>query len=121
MGGTGELDVVVVNWNTGGYLADCLQSVHAAASVDLGRMAVVDNASRDDSLTRAAPWLDLPGSVAVRNRTNAGFAAACNQGARLGRAPLILFLNPDARVLPSTLARVVAFFRTPAARTVGVC
>jgi GT2 family glycosyltransferase len=118
---TGELDVVIVNWNTGGYLAECLRSVHAPGSVDLGRVVVVDNASRDDSLNRAAPWLDLPSSVVVHNRTNAGFAAGCNQGAGFGQAPLILFLNPDARVLPSTLARVVAFFGTPAAATVGIC
>jgi len=122
MNDPGELDVVIVNWNTGGYLADCLRSVHASAgAVDLGRIVVVDNASGDDSLARARRWLDGPPSVLVRNPGNAGFAAACNQGARLGTAPLILFLNPDARVLNSALARVVAFFRTPAARTVGIC
>jgi hypothetical protein len=27
----GDLDVVVVNWNTGGYLASCLESVYASA------------------------------------------------------------------------------------------
>lgn len=117
-----RLDVVVVNWNTGRYLATCLESVHrSAASVDLGRVIVVDNGSTDDSLARAAPWLDLPQSLVVRNPTNAGFAAACNAGARLGDAPLVLFLNPDARVLGCTLSRVVAFFGTPAARTVGIC
>ncbi|MGY1618362.1 glycosyltransferase family 2 protein [Geodermatophilus sp. SYSU D00691] len=122
MSDPGEIDLVVVNWNTGGYLAECLRSVHASAGrVGLGRVVVVDNASRDDSLARARPELDRPTSVVVRNPHNAGFAAACNQGARLGRAPLICFLNPDARVLDSTLARVVEFFRTPAARTVGIC
>jgi N-acetylglucosaminyl-diphospho-decaprenol L-rhamnosyltransferase len=122
MSDPGELDVVVVNWNTGRYLADCLRSVHASAGrVVLGHVAVVDNASSDDSLARARPWLDRPEFVVVRNRSNAGFAAASNQGARLGQAPLILFLNPDASVLEDTLARVVAFFGSPAARTVGIC
>src|SRR3712207_6483587 len=60
MSDPGELDVVIVNWNTGGFLADCLRSVHESASVELGRVIVVDNASGDDSLTRAAPWLDQP-------------------------------------------------------------
>jgi GT2 family glycosyltransferase len=122
MSRAGELDVVVVNWNTGGYLAACLGSVHASAgAVDLGRVVVVDNASCDDSLARARPWLDLPPSVELCNRSNVGFATACNQGARLGSAPLILFLNPDVRVLDSSLVRVVAFLGSPAARTVGIC
>jgi N-acetylglucosaminyl-diphospho-decaprenol L-rhamnosyltransferase len=122
MSRAGALDVVVVNWNTGSYLADCLRSVHASAgTVDLGRVVVVDNASCDDSLARARPWLDLAASVDVRNPSNVGFASACNQGARLGAAPLILFLNPDARVPDGTLARVVTFFGSPAARTVGIC
>jgi N-acetylglucosaminyl-diphospho-decaprenol L-rhamnosyltransferase len=118
----GEFDVVVVNWNTGGYLADSLCSVYQAQrSAQLGRVIVVDNASLDNSLERAAEWLDRPASRLLRNAENRGFGTACNQAAREGSAPLIVFLNPDARVLDGAIDRVVAFLGSPGGRTVGIC
>lgn len=118
----GDLDVVVVNWNTGGYLGECLGSVYdSSPSTQLGKVVVVDNASSDDSLERAEPWLHRAKSVLLRNTDNRGFAAACNQGARAGAAPFILFLNPDARVLDTALVRVLDFLSSPAGQHVGIC
>ena len=119
----GDLDVVVVNWNTGRYLADCLESVYASAkgSEWLGRVIVIDNASTDDSLELAGPWLREPGTVLVRNAENRGFGAACNQGAHEGTAALLLFLNPDARLLSGVIDRVRQFLASPAGRVVGIC
>jgi N-acetylglucosaminyl-diphospho-decaprenol L-rhamnosyltransferase len=117
-----DLDVVVVNWNTGGYLGECLASVYeSSAPVRLGKVVVVDNASSDDSLGRAEPWLSRASSVLVHNAENRGFAAACNQGARAGAAPFVLFLNPDARVLDTAIVQVVDFLRSPGGRSVGIC
>jgi N-acetylglucosaminyl-diphospho-decaprenol L-rhamnosyltransferase len=78
------LDIVIVNWNTGGQLRACLESIVPAAAAGgdlfaLRRVCVVDNASADgsaDGLARA----ELPLQI-VRNPANRGFAAACNQGA----------------------------------------
>lgn len=42
------------------------------------------------------------------NAANPGFGAGCNAGARGGRAPYLLFLNPDARLRPGALACLVA-------------
>jgi N-acetylglucosaminyl-diphospho-decaprenol L-rhamnosyltransferase len=43
------LDIVIVNWNTGGQLGDCLRSLPAVntGGFALGRVIVVDNASSD--------------------------------------------------------------------------
>jgi N-acetylglucosaminyl-diphospho-decaprenol L-rhamnosyltransferase len=115
------LDVVVVNYNGGWYLRKCIQSLFAAERPNFswGKVVVVDNASTDDSI-HTVPDSDLPVKV-VRNAANRGFAAANNQGARLGNADLILFLNPDARVAPGTLARSVAFMADPHNAQVGIC
>ena len=47
-----RLDVVIVNWNTGRYLRDCLEAISTASrsSYVLDRVVVVDNGSTDDSL-----------------------------------------------------------------------
>lgn len=115
-----SLDIVIVNWNTGGALRECIESIHAAAQgIALQRVVVVDNASSDDSLALAqAAGCPL---VIVRNEENRGFAAACNQGARGSTADYLLFLNPDTRLEAHTLARTLEFMEASARSDVGIC
>jgi N-acetylglucosaminyl-diphospho-decaprenol L-rhamnosyltransferase len=91
------LDVVIVNWNSGEHLRRCVASLAAiAAQVPGLRVIVVDNGSADGSLDR----LEEAGLrlTIVRNATNRGFAAACNQGSSVGDGDALLFLNPDTIV-----------------------
>lgn len=115
-----SLDIVIVNWNTGDALQACLQSiVDGAADVGLARVVVVDNASSDASMARV---LELPLPLTtIRNAVNQGFGAACNQGAAGSTADYLLFLNPDTRLEPDTLARSLAFLDAPAQHDVGIC
>lgn len=116
-----RVDIVIVNWNTGPYLCDCLRSVAAAgrSTFELGTIVVVDNASTDDSLDGVQ---DLPLPLRVlRNQDNRGFAAASNQGARAGDGDLVLFLNPDTRLLSETLDLSIAFMSDPENSQIGIC
>lgn len=107
-----QLDVVIVNWNSGALLADCLDALAASSIASALHVIVVDNASHDGSWKACGP--DRPAPVTlIRNPDNRGFGAACNQGAAAGEAPFILFLNPDTRVFPDTLERAVAFAAQP--------
>ncbi|MEU9389982.1 glycosyltransferase family 2 protein [Streptomyces sp. NPDC048324] len=117
----GDLDIVIVNWNTGPWLRKCLQSVTKCRhpGFTIASVVVVDNASTDGSADRLDA-LPLPLSV-LRNATNHGFAAACNQGARRGCAPFVLFLNPDTELYEDTLDRALGFLRRPDAASVGIC
>jgi len=108
------LDIVIVNWNSGIQLRRCLESVTRANQHDLAlrRVTVVDNASSDHS---AEGLEDLPLPLAViRNPTNRGFAAACNQAALSSPATYLLFLNPDTILETDSLAVPVAFLEQPA-------
>lgn len=76
----------------------------ALASVPPGvGVVVVDNASPDRSADHAV----AAGARLVTNRGNLGFGTGCNRGAALVRTPYTLFLNPDARLSPGSLARLV--------------
>jgi N-acetylglucosaminyl-diphospho-decaprenol L-rhamnosyltransferase len=99
--GGADLTVVVVNYNTGDYLARCLRSAWEAAGDARIEMVVVDNASADGSAERAVAA--IPEARLIANRTNRGFAAAANQGIRASTAPFVLLLNPDAEILAGTL------------------
>lgn len=98
--------VVVVGHECGPYLARCVRSV-LASTVPL-EVVVVDNASRDESLSllEQAVVGDLRMCV-VRNRTNPGFAAGVNQGLGLSSSPFVLLLNPDAVIESGAIARLL--------------
>jgi GT2 family glycosyltransferase len=114
------VDVVVVNWNTGDCLRACLASLNASVGVELESVVVVDNASVDGSPDHLP---ELSTLRVLRNHDNRGFAAACNQGSAMGAAPLVLFLNPDTVVEPTTLARAAWYLLDPSAQAArrGVC
>jgi hypothetical protein len=116
-----SLDIVIVNWNTGDLLASCVQSVFEAdaSSATLDRVVVVDNASSDRSLSRLGRFGDR--LTVIRNTENRGFAAACNQGARIGTSEYVLFLNPDTRLFRDSLQRPLRFMNDPAHVDVGIC
>lgn len=116
-----RLDIIVVNWNSGNGLSQCLESIVAADKhgILLSRVVVVDNASSDESL-KAVASVRLPMLQSIRNDRNRGFAAACNQGAAGSEADYLLFLNPDVRLLANSLAHPVAFMERPENSSVGI-
>jgi N-acetylglucosaminyl-diphospho-decaprenol L-rhamnosyltransferase len=115
-----RLDVVIVNWNAGSYLADCVRALQASTqtSFELGDVVVVDNASSDGSVDRLA---ELRSVRVIENDVNRGFGAACNQGASVGSGELVLFLNPDTAVPPTALDEAAAFMTDPASEGIGIC
>jgi GT2 family glycosyltransferase len=96
----------VVNWNTGGDLAVCVENLRLGVGGQVDEIVVVDNGSSDDSVAR----LGTPSGVTVvQAGQNLGFAAGANLGARHCRGPLLLFLNPDARLLPGAIHAAVDY------------
>jgi N-acetylglucosaminyl-diphospho-decaprenol L-rhamnosyltransferase len=118
--GGSDVDVVIVNWNTGGLLRQALASIASSERQGLGsvRAVVVDNASADDSLSRIED-AGVPLRV-IRNDRNRGFAAACNQGASGSAADYLLFLNPDMTLFADTLRRAVGFMDSERGAGVGI-
>lgn len=93
--------VLVVNWNGRDFLTRCLESLHRQRRQP-DHILVVDNASTDDSLTRAEPW--LRDAELIRLSSNVGFARANNIAARAAsRFDAFALLNPDAVAEPDWL------------------
>ena len=103
--GEAELAVVIVNFNTAGYLERCLASLERLRG-DIGvDVLVIDNASHDGSHLRAVKA--HPSARLIANPTNVYLSPAWNQGARETKAPWLLFLNPDTEWFHGTLADLV--------------
>jgi GT2 family glycosyltransferase len=99
------LSVVIVNWNSGPVLAECLQSLIEHPPPRDWEVLIVDNASRDDSVDRALGV--LPTALVVRNHDNRGLAAANNQGIGLSRGWALLICNPDVRFTSGAVEAMV--------------
>lgn len=100
------VDVVVVAYRCEALLRSCLASLSRNRPSRPMSVWVVDNASNDgtaDMVAREFPWVEL-----IRCDTNLGFSAGNNVAIRRGDAAYVLALNPDTRVEPGSLDRLLA-------------
>ncbi|NJM55025.1 MAG: glycosyltransferase family 2 protein [Verrucomicrobiae bacterium] len=94
--------VLIVNYNSGGYLQRCVSALLSQTMRDF-EVVVVDNASTDGSLE------GLPQDERLRidrAGVNLGFAAGNNRAAADATAPFLVMLNPDAIPAPDWLERL---------------
>lgn len=106
--------LVVVTYRSAAVLPEFFASLPAALTgVSQHELIVVDNASGDDTLEtvqRCAPR----GTVVVARTTNDGYAAGVNAGiAAARRTNAILILNPDVRLEPGSVARLLERLKKP--------
>jgi GT2 family glycosyltransferase len=108
-----DVVVIVVTWNSADVLSAFLRSLPAALEGvrDWG-LVVVANDSADDTLgvvRRTAPWASI-----VQTGRNAGYAAAINAGvASAAPSPAVLICNPDLRLSPGSVSRLVEALAVP--------
>lgn len=101
-----ELDVVIVTFDTREVTLSCLERL---SDPPAGRAIVVDNGSTDG--TAGAVAAAHPAATVVRLERGVGFAEACNRGAAVGVAPLVLFLNSDVLARPDAVDHLVGALR----------
>ncbi len=71
-----DISIIIVNYNTAGLLAACLNSI--APKFDLRtEVIVVDNASEDESVSLVNHY--FPWVILIANTHNVGFSRANNQ------------------------------------------
>ena len=114
-----KLSVVIVNYNVSHYLLQCVDSLsHALRGTD-SELIVVDNHSRDNSVTLLREY--HPEVRIVENLHNLGFAKANNIAIRQSRGEYVLLLNPDTIVSESVVKGVISFLDShPEAGSAGV-
>ena len=95
-GGPGRFDVSIVIplFNKVEYTRNCVEALASASGMEgAAEIVFVDNGSTDGTGEFLA---SLGGDIViVRNTKNLGFAASCNQGARVARGRNLVFLNND--------------------------
>ena len=113
--GSAKLSLVILNYNSGRYLSDCLQSIYRSHLKDNIDIVVVDNASSDSSIILAkkvkANNSQILNTKYLILNTNLGFSVGNNKGLKVTNpnSPYVLFLNPDTIVSKNTLQKTIDF------------
>jgi hypothetical protein len=116
-----KLNIIIVNWNSGSQLRDCIASISTAdkSNFFLNNVIIVDNASTDGS-ANSLNTLEVPLKL-IFNDKNLGFSKGCNQGALYSQADYLLFLNPDTRLFFNSLTKPIHFMEENKNKHVGIC
>ncbi len=104
-GGPGSIAAVVVNYNGGAAVLECVRSL-AAQTRRPDCIVVVDNASRDGSAVRVRT--EFPEVQVLERRVNGGWGVGCNQGIELTDSEFVALVNNDAYLDPQCLEQMVA-------------
>lgn len=79
-----KTSVIIVKYNSGKYLKNCIASVQSQKPYEI---IIIDN-----------------------DKENRGYGKACNLGAEKAKGDVLLFLNPDTRLLPGCIKTMSDFF-----------
>jgi GT2 family glycosyltransferase len=101
----GALDVSIVSYRCEELLRDCLASVREHPPSHPMTVHVVDNASGDG--TAGMVSREFPEFRLTASERNLGFSAANNLAIGAGDAPYVLVLNPDTRITPGSIDRML--------------
>jgi len=93
-----EVSIIIVNYNSGELLANCLRSI-TASIFSRFEVIIYDNASTDASIDRVTGEFGGDSRIQIiRGPLNLGFSKANNLAVARSRGRLLHFLNPDMQV-----------------------
>jgi GT2 family glycosyltransferase len=99
--------VIVLNYNAGELLIDCIQSLVNTNNYKL-EIIVVDNISTDNSHKTCKE--KFPEIKLIENKENMGYCEGNNIGIRDAKGEFIVILNPDTIVEPDWLDELMKAF-----------
>lgn len=109
-----EVDVVIVTGGRWDFLKECLEALdNQTIPVNI---LILDNASDPEERIQNNDLFNERTSKRIQQ--SLGFPAANNEAARMGSAPIILFLNDDCVLTENAVEKMLEIFKEP---PIGVC
>jgi GT2 family glycosyltransferase len=89
------ISIIVLNYNAGELLLNCINSLKKSTYQNI-EILVVDNISSDDSHTKCKK--QFPDIKLIQNKKNLGYCGGNNVGIKEAKGEFIVILNPDTIV-----------------------
>jgi GT2 family glycosyltransferase len=103
-----NVSIIVVTWNASKFVEECFGSIFEEVRELSAEVIAVDNASQDGTAERIAER--FPAARLIRLPRNLGFAKANNIAIAAARpGEYIALMNPDARLLPGCLHKLLEY------------
>ena len=96
-----DISIIIVNYNSGELLFNCLSSINKELSINY-EVIIVDNNSTDNSIALCNSYEGNEKFKFIHSKENLGFAKGCNVGADYSNGHILHFLNPDTQLQPGS-------------------
>ena len=101
------VSIIVLNYNAGNLLLNCIESIKKSTYTNL-EILVVDNISSDSSQTKCKE--EHPDIRLIQNKRNLGYCGGNNVGIKEARGEFIVILNPDTIVEHSWISELISAY-----------
>ncbi|MDC0171506.1 glycosyltransferase family 2 protein [Candidatus Nitrosopelagicus sp.] len=101
------VSIIILNYNAGDLLLNCIESVQKSNYKNL-EIIVVDNISSDNSQNKCKE--KFPEISLIQNNKNFGYCEGNNIGIRSARGDFIMILNPDTIIEPDTITELFSAY-----------
>ena len=104
-----DLSIIIVNWNTGNLLYNCVKSINENMSDNNYEIIITDNDSRDNSCNNIEAELD--NVKIIYSKDNLGFSKGNNLAVKEAKGDYVLFLNPDTIILKDSINKALDYIK----------
>jgi glycosyltransferase involved in cell wall biosynthesis len=102
------VSIIVVCHNDGRWLSPCLESIRAQTIFQQTELIIADNTSTDDTPQKAKSLIaNWPNATWFSTGGDNGFGVACNRATDIARGKYIYLLNPDLKLEPECVERLL--------------
>lgn len=102
------ISIIIVNYNSGELLTDCVESIKRSKYKNM-EIIVVDNASHDGSQKKCID--KFPNVNLIESKKNLGYCEGNNVGIKSAKGKFIVILNPDTTVDPNWIDELLTAFQ----------